>query len=315
MTADQPAHLPDGAWPCPLCGRTDASRLHRFAHHAIERCRTCSLTFVSPPPDPAGLLHYADQAHRGRGLEETAGYFALHDPGDPSDPLVARISGIVDLLAAHTPGRRLLDVGCGNGDLLALAARRGWFAVGIDGSPAAAAVAGRRSGTHALAAAFPDAGLEPGSFDAVVMLDFLEHVVDPRATVAAARALLAPGGVLYVNSPNHRSLLCLTLDLAGHLPIAPLRREIEKYYHPSHPVVFDPASLAYLLAAEELTILAQGRNSPILGRFALGRAVRLALEAMAAVARPLGLEARLWALARRDSDQPAASGRRTRATR
>jgi SAM-dependent methyltransferase len=43
---------------------------------------------------------------------------------------------------------------------------------------------------------------EPGTFDAVVFLQTIEHVLDPRAVLEHFRGLLAPGGVAYVSTPN-----------------------------------------------------------------------------------------------------------------
>jgi 2-polyprenyl-3-methyl-5-hydroxy-6-metoxy-1,4-benzoquinol methylase len=40
-----------------------------------------------------------------------------------------------------------------------------------------------------------------GSFDAVTMLDVLEHVPDPQATVLACARILRPGGLLYLHTP------------------------------------------------------------------------------------------------------------------
>src|ERR1700761_164702 len=43
---------------------------------------------------------------------------------------------------------------------------------------------------------------EPGTFDAVVFLQTIEHVQDPVAVLERFRSLLAPGGVVYVTTPN-----------------------------------------------------------------------------------------------------------------
>jgi 2-polyprenyl-3-methyl-5-hydroxy-6-metoxy-1,4-benzoquinol methylase len=43
---------------------------------------------------------------------------------------------------------------------------------------------------------------QPESFDAVVFLQTIEHVVDPVAVLAHVRGLLTPGGVAYVTTPN-----------------------------------------------------------------------------------------------------------------
>jgi SAM-dependent methyltransferase len=42
----------------------------------------------------------------------------------------------------------------------------------------------------------------PGSFDAVVFLQTIEHVQDPVAVLSHFRSLLAPGGVAYISTPN-----------------------------------------------------------------------------------------------------------------
>ena len=43
---------------------------------------------------------------------------------------------------------------------------------------------------------------EPGAFDAVVFLQTIEHVQDPVAVLEHFRSLLAPGGTVYVSTPN-----------------------------------------------------------------------------------------------------------------
>jgi SAM-dependent methyltransferase len=53
-----------------------------------------------------------------------------------------------------------------------------------------------------------------GSFDAVTMLDVLEHVPDPQATVLACARILRPGGLLYLHTPmrlaSGRNHACMT---------------------------------------------------------------------------------------------------------
>ena len=42
----------------------------------------------------------------------------------------------------------------------------------------------------------------PGSFDAAVMSEVIEHLFDPRVVLTAIRSALAPGGVLAITTPN-----------------------------------------------------------------------------------------------------------------
>jgi SAM-dependent methyltransferase len=98
------------------------------------------------------------------------------------------------------PGR-LLDVGCGRGDLGGWLVARGWSVVGVEPSRAACAVA-RERGVDARAGALGEAELEPGTFDVVVFRHSLEHVADPVADLRRTRELLRSGGVAIVSVPN-----------------------------------------------------------------------------------------------------------------
>ncbi len=102
-------------------------------------------------------------------------------------------------------GRRVLDVGCGTGGVLS-AFGSDVVTVGVDRSRAALAYC-RRRGIAALACADGDRlPFGPASFDAVLMLDVLEHFADEQALLASVRALLRPGGTLLVSVPAFQML-------------------------------------------------------------------------------------------------------------
>jgi len=119
------------------------------------------------------------------------------------------------------PGR-LLDVGCGSGELLEHFAAQGWEPYGIDPSPAAAAAA-RRRGANTHEGTLQDHPWRGETFEVITFQHSLEHVVDPIAALEQARALLAPGGMLAIAVPNwsswQRSLFrgrWFVLDLPRH---------------------------------------------------------------------------------------------------
>ena len=98
---------------------------------------------------------------------------------------------------------RLLDVGAGYGFFRHAAGEAGFEHEGTEISRHAANVATELFGFDTRLESLADvASSSPGRFDAIVMWDFLEHVEDPVAAVADARAALAPGGVLFVRTPN-----------------------------------------------------------------------------------------------------------------
>jgi SAM-dependent methyltransferase len=119
---------------------------------------------------------------------------------------VEYVEQILPLAAEHLAGAgRVLDLGCGEGQVARLA-RAGGAAtvVGVDPAAAQIAEAVRRGGgvtyARALGGALPVA---TAAVDAVVVCLVLEHVVDIDATLDEIARVLAPGGrlVLFLNHP------------------------------------------------------------------------------------------------------------------
>lgn len=104
--------------------------------------------------------------------------------------------------------RRLLDIGCGNGRLLSLLREFGpdaWELEGIEIDVAAARQSEARGfRTHVGRAEDFDPGDE--RFDAVVMLQLIEHVEDPVAIASRVFSLLRPGGAFIIETPNTAGL-------------------------------------------------------------------------------------------------------------
>ncbi|HEX2647319.1 MAG TPA: class I SAM-dependent methyltransferase [Candidatus Dormibacteraeota bacterium] len=100
---------------------------------------------------------------------------------------------------------KILDVGCANGDFLKVARDRGWQVFGADPSAARADV--EAAGIPLVGNTVLDAAVKVGSLDAVTFWDVLEHVADPVANLARARALLKPGGVVVLTVPDSANLV------------------------------------------------------------------------------------------------------------
>lgn len=117
---------------------------------------------------------------------------------------------IADMIAAHTAGRRVVEVGCGLGDLMVSLRSGGFDPVGIDLAQSAVdAVRAKGMAVHhgAFTDLVSDGRLAPESVDAVLFVNMLEQTFDPVANLEAAERILVPGGVAIVRSGNDFSPL------------------------------------------------------------------------------------------------------------
>ena len=109
---------------------------------------------------------------------------------------------ILRLLDAR-PGHRLLDVSCGVGALLWLAARRGVTAYGIDLSAEAVRVASRLvPGASVVVADAESLPWPAGTFDRVSNVGSIEHYLHPERGVAEMARVLRPDGRALILVPN-----------------------------------------------------------------------------------------------------------------
>jgi 2-polyprenyl-3-methyl-5-hydroxy-6-metoxy-1,4-benzoquinol methylase len=101
--------------------------------------------------------------------------------------------------------RRVLDVGCGQGNFgEALKRDRKIEVWGLEPVASAAAEAATKLDRAIEGIFTPDAGLPPASFDAIIFNDVLEHLPDPAEALQLAHQLLTPGGVVIASIPNIR---------------------------------------------------------------------------------------------------------------
>jgi len=117
-------------------------------------------------------------------------------------------------VAEVQPGMRVLDVGCGRGEVLARCAALGARAVGVDYAPVAVRMAQAHVRTQAeiqaerVAVLQADAKALPfgaAVFDRVLMFDLVEHLWpwELDRALAEARRVLRPGGQLVIHTaPN-----------------------------------------------------------------------------------------------------------------
>jgi len=186
---------------CPACRSQDLILARRSVWKDCDliACRTCRTEFLAPQPTDERLGEIYGADYYTPWSVETA---------DTVDAM-KRLTFEPMLEACEPrPGRNVLDLGCATGSFLAEATRRGASAYGIDLNPEAIAMARARVPEAQLHVGVAADRPFPGvSFDAVVMIDFIEHVRDPEAELSVVRDFTHPGSRLVISTPRVDSLV------------------------------------------------------------------------------------------------------------
>jgi SAM-dependent methyltransferase len=198
-------------------------------------CRVCDAGITTPIPSADDLVEF------------NAGFY---EPSIRAATYRSRRAEFKDrwddLLAFGAPGRpigSLLDVGCSLGFFVAHARDRGISrAAGIEIN-AACRDWGRAKLGIDVRASWQDFGDE--RFDLVVLMDVVEHVLDPIGLMHSAAGLLRPDGRLIIQAPNRRS------DMARRAG-----RRWSWYSAPDHVIHLAPASLTVLAERAGLEVIA-----------------------------------------------------------
>jgi 2-polyprenyl-3-methyl-5-hydroxy-6-metoxy-1,4-benzoquinol methylase len=141
-----------------------------------------------------------------------------------TDPLLLHhadyvVPHLLDLFPLAS-GETVLDVGCGNGSIDGILASRGYRVVAFDQSEESIAVARQSYPAcefHVADVDSPPAEITGASFDNVLSVESIEHMIDPRAMLRLARRVLRPGGRLIITTPYHGYLKNVALAVSGKL--------------------------------------------------------------------------------------------------
>jgi len=115
-----------------------------------------------------------------------------------------RLETVLALLSDRGSRARLLDVGCSSGAFLRVARELGLEAEGVEISSEAAEAA-RQAGFRVHTGLLENAGYPDASFDAIALIELLEHLREPRGLLAECGRILRPGGILMATTPNGAS--------------------------------------------------------------------------------------------------------------
>jgi SAM-dependent methyltransferase len=226
---------------CAACGEA-SSHVFRFnvSGCVIWQCERC------------GLGHAETS-----GFDPTAYYTANYFSGQCSDgyldyqgsePVLRReFARSVDFVRRFRPSGRLLDLGCAYGFFLK-EARRHFDVTGIELADDAAQAC-RQAGLQVCSGVADEATMARiGAVDVITMFDVIEHLPQPRDTLALCCRYLKPGGVIVLTTGDFAALTARLLGARWRLMTPP-----------QHLWFFTPASVQRLASRLEMHVEALDR--------------------------------------------------------
>ncbi len=239
---------------------------------------------VGPAGQSIAVGHDVDVARCGRCSSAWFPSLVVDDsytPGDESaltDVVWSWIDQYVELAGgldwkiglserlAHDDVRRVLEVGCNTGLFLDYV-QRVWGAEVVGLEPSLYGLAGARRLGLPIRPAYMHELIDeaPEPFDLVLCTDVIEHVADPLLFLTEIRALVRPGGRVFLTTPNAEGLteqrpagdLYGMLSVGSHrmvLSAEALRSLAHQAGFASAHVQADPAALVAVLADEPVEL-------------------------------------------------------------
>ena len=186
---------------CPVSGSTDVSFLCEIDNYKIYRCAESSTDFVWPMPAEADLEEIYNREEWFTG-SLPGGYV---DYDEQTMPSLDKMASILDRFPNGGKGLSILDVGCGYGSHLKVAADRGWKCFGIELSSHARSVVKERYGNQ-LSVVEKATDLIPQQFDLILMLDVIEHLSEPYKLFFTlfGRGAIGQETQIVISTPNAR---------------------------------------------------------------------------------------------------------------
>ncbi|HTT07959.1 MAG TPA: class I SAM-dependent methyltransferase [Gammaproteobacteria bacterium] len=194
---------------CPLCNSARIGFYLEIKGYRHDRCTDCGFAFLNPMPDQRRL----NATYQGWRQINQAFYPHAGSRGRKSLLRGLRLWG-------YLRGKRVLDVGCGGGFFVNAARRLGAEATGLDVDTGSIAYARREFPACRFECMSYDNYRPERKFDFIHCSEVIEHVSNPHDLMKLFAATLAPGGHIFITTPDLGSpnLPANVADWAGFSP-------------------------------------------------------------------------------------------------
>lgn len=214
-----------------LCGSEDS--MPRTIIHLIDgrdmrivECKDCGLQYMNPRPDKEflNLMYKTGYYNTLIADKDTWAEKTIKLEIEKTNLHLSRLKPILKMKNRYGY-KTLLDIGTGTGYFLKLAKDRGFDVIGIEVSERASEFAMENYGIPILnISGVEDAGFKDNSFDVVTLCHVIEHLPYPESILREMYRILRNNGVIFVATPNYRTIATLLSRLNRILgyPVKPL---------------------------------------------------------------------------------------------
>jgi glycosyltransferase involved in cell wall biosynthesis/2-polyprenyl-3-methyl-5-hydroxy-6-metoxy-1,4-benzoquinol methylase len=207
---------------CPLCNNSSLALMNEYKTARLAKCQTCGFVFSQKIPTE----------------KELSDYYAKYSYGDDyySSPLTSlRYDMLLEKFEPYRKHNRILDVGCGNGQFIEAAIKKGWEAWGTEYSKEAVLQV-QIKGLNVLQGRLDDLLDILPQFDIITSFEVIEHINNPANELKLMDTLLRPGGIIYITTPNFNSVLRYLL-----------KHRYDVITYPEHLSYYTPSTIKYLM--------------------------------------------------------------------
>ena len=177
---------------CHIC-KSKSSFFMNKDGFVLYRCPSCHLVFMNPLPEQSFLntdiysIESGYQSNKAKDLSVTVP--------------VKKTKDILNFLQKINLGKKILDVGCSNGEFLYHAKKSGFESFGVELNKRTADIA-VSNGIRVFNGLLQNAGFENNFFDVIFLGDIIEHVLSPRDFIKECNRLIHKNGIIIISTPN-----------------------------------------------------------------------------------------------------------------
>lgn len=192
---------------CEICGSIDLSCFLECRDHFLTKenfklykCNECCFVFLNPQPEKEKLELYYDSpdyiSHSGTGKGII-------------NKIYKRVKKItlqkkLKIVSRHSSGKKILDIGCGSGELMNIFNENNWQTMGVEPNERVRNYAIKEYGLKIVDEKEIEK-IQDRSFDVISLWHVLEHVPELQKRMNELKRIIKANGTLFIAVPHCNS--------------------------------------------------------------------------------------------------------------